>query len=106
MAGFNLEGTDQTGSFIGFTFTVALYITMFFYIYNMIFKIRADPEISNIFMEGSRPNDEVLDLNDFDFQIAFAIENLSRPNTSMLNPEYIEWVPMIVEKDPITFEEK
>ena len=94
----NIEGADQTGSCIGLIFTLALYTIIAYITYNNLQKIKAKPAISNIRMELERDNDEIIDLTDSGFRVAFGAENLSN-GMRLEDTSLIEWVPSIIEKD-------
>jgi hypothetical protein len=49
-------------------------------------------------MELERDNDEVIDLTDSGFHVAFGAENLSN-GMRLEDTSLIEWVPSIIEKD-------
>jgi hypothetical protein len=56
-------------------------------------------------MELVRTNDEVIDLTESNFWLAFGVENLSSGDY-LDDTSYIEWVPSIIEKDEETLTEK
>ena len=74
---FNLQGEQKIGTPIGFILTILIYGCLTSYtISRFIFFVSASrPNISSFTLPSSRNGTEVVDLREFDFNIAFSVVN-------------------------------
>jgi hypothetical protein len=57
------------------------------------------PEISSFVTQNARTKEDIVDLDEFDFKVAFAIESFDndQPLELLNDPDYVEWVPYFTE---------
>lgn len=92
---FHLQGTDTIGTVIGCALTIftILLITTYTGIRGSMMMTGARPAISAYTMANERSGDELIDLKEKKFKVAFLAESLieSDEEVPLEDPNFIEW---------------
>jgi hypothetical protein len=99
---FHIEGQQRIGTGIGFCLTILLVTLLISYstIRGLILVTGDRPQISSFTIHNERKPEDLTDLNEKKFKVAFAVQKLARNTPSPANdPDFIEWVAFMMNLD-------
>ena len=90
---FNVNGKSSVSSFLGGIFTLVLFSIVLTYATHKFIHLESkkNPVISEYHKANNFDPDEVLNLNERNFRIAFAVEGF-RTNDLKIDPRYVKWI--------------
>ena len=90
---FNLKGQGSVSTLVGGFCTMLLFSIVLLYstIKFLQLKQMANPVVSSYIKESSFGSDEILNMNERNFKVAFAVEGF-RTKDLKYDPRYVKWI--------------
>ena len=90
----NINGIEKVGTTVGFTLSMIMLASLLVYgTCRVIIFVKSDrPAISQYVQHNVRTNEDIVNLRDYNFKIAFAVQKNEQEDKSPIDdPNYVEW---------------
>ena len=93
LPGFNIKGRQQVNTMFGGASRLLLLMIVMLYAATKLIHLmsKANPNVSSYIREGSFTEEDILNLNQMNFKIAFAVEGFVTKDLKY-DPRYVKWI--------------